>query len=57
MLFCTKNISAIAMTCNMEPHLQCIWSIETESNRVEEEEGWKKMEEDRVVLTNPVFVS
>ena len=26
------------MTCNMEPHLQCIWSIETESNRVEEEE-------------------
>ena len=46
------------MTCNMEPHLQCIWSIETESNRVEEEEeGWKKMEEDRVVLTNPVFVS
>ena len=32
MLFCTKNISAIAMTCNMEPHVQCIWSIETESN-------------------------
>ena len=31
-LFCTKNISAIAMTCNIEPHVQCIWSIETESN-------------------------
>ena len=22
----------IAMTCNIEPHVQCIWSIETESN-------------------------
>ena len=31
-LFCTKNISATAMTCNIEPHVQCIWSIETESN-------------------------
>ena len=31
-LFCTKNISATAMTCNIEPYVQCIWSIETESN-------------------------
>ena len=31
-LFCTKNISAIAMICNIELHVQCIWSVETESN-------------------------
>lgn len=31
-LFCTKNISAIAMICNIELHIQCIWSVETESN-------------------------